>query len=380
MPLRIGLIGAGANTASQHIPGFRRNEGVEVVGVANRSRESSRRIADQFGISTVFDSPEALCASPEVDAVCIGTWPYKHREFTIMALESGKHVLCEARMAMDLAEAEDMLAASERHPGLVAQLVPAPFDFRLGPTVTRLIAEGALGDVLEVSVTVLNGSGIDPSVPLHWRQRADYSGKNVMMFGIFVEVSLGVEGLLRVSSLTDDYYHYDEKQFQLVGERQRRVFRLADRLRVRVERVDVEHGEIELSLEEAAQQQPKQQPKQQQPKQQQPKQQQPQQQQQPGNRQGRRSRRGGGRQKEAQAESVPAESVAASGEAEPAAAATAGGAEGEAGGAGEGEGEAPHVDRKPRRNYNRRRRSGRRGKGGKDGSKEAPKEPAGETP
>lgn len=188
MPLRIGLIGAGANTASQHIPGFRRNESVEVVGVANRSRESSQRIADQFGIANVVDSPEELCASPEIDAVCIGTWPYKHREFTIMALEAGKHVLCEARMAMDLSEAEEMLAASERHPGLVAQLVPAPFDFRLGPTITRLIAEGALGDVLEVSVNVLNGSGIDPAVPLHWRQRADYSGKNVMMFGIFIEV------------------------------------------------------------------------------------------------------------------------------------------------------------------------------------------------
>lgn len=188
MPLRIGLIGAGANTASQHIPGFRRNADVEVVGVANRSRESSLRIAEQFGIARVFDSPDELCASPEVDAVCIGTWPYKHREFTIMALEAGKHVLCEARMSTDLGSAEDMLAASERHPGLVAQLVPAPFDFRLGPTITRLINEGALGDVLEVAVTVLNGSAIDPSVPLHWRQRTDYSGKNVMMFGIFVEV------------------------------------------------------------------------------------------------------------------------------------------------------------------------------------------------
>ncbi len=188
MPLRIGLIGAGANTASQHIPGFRRNDGVEVVGVANRTLASSRRIADQFGIPLVFDSPEVLCASPDIDAVCIGTWPYRHREYTIMALEAGKHVLCEARMAMDLAEAEDMLAASERHPGLVSQLVPAPFDFRLGPTITRLIAEGALGDVLEVAVNVLNGSAIDASVPLHWRQRADYSGKNVMMFGIFVEV------------------------------------------------------------------------------------------------------------------------------------------------------------------------------------------------
>ena len=193
----------------------------------------------------------------------------------------------------------------------------------------------------------------------------------VTAFGIFVEVSLGVEGLLRVSSLTDDYYHYDEKQFQLLGERQRRVFRLADRLRVRVERVDVEHGEIELSLEEAAQQKKQPQPQSQQP--------QPQSQPQPGNGRGRRSRRSGAKQQQVQAESVAAEGVAAAGDAEPAAAgvAVAGGAEGEA--VGTGEGEAPQVDRKSRRNYNRRRRSGRRGKGGKDGSHEAAKEPAGET-
>ena len=91
-------------------------------------------------------------------------------------------------MAMDLSEAEDMLEASERNPGLVAQLVPAPFDFRLGPTIRRLIDEGALGDIREVTVNVLNASALDPSIPLHWRQRADYSGKNVMMFGIFIEV------------------------------------------------------------------------------------------------------------------------------------------------------------------------------------------------
>lgn len=188
MPLRIGLIGAGANTRSMHVPGFRKVDGVEVTGVANRSRASSERVAAELSIPRVFDSVEALCADPDIDAVCIGTWPYKHREYTIMALEAGKHVLCEARMARDLAEAEEMLAASERHPGLVAQLVPAPFDFRLGPTITRMIAEGALGTVREVTVNVLNGSGLDPATPLHWRQRSDYSGKNVMMFGIFVEV------------------------------------------------------------------------------------------------------------------------------------------------------------------------------------------------
>jgi len=188
MPLRIGLIGAGANTRSQHIPGLRRCSDVEITGVANRSRASGERVAAEFGIGRVFDSVEALCADAEIDAVCIGTWPYKHREYSIMALEAGKHVLCEARMAMDLGEAEEMLEASERNPGLIAQLAPAPFDFRLGPTITRLIDEGALGEIREVTVNVLNASALDPSVPLHWRQRADYSGKNVMTFGIFVEV------------------------------------------------------------------------------------------------------------------------------------------------------------------------------------------------
>lgn len=188
MTLRIGLIGAGANTASQHIPGFRKVPGAEVTAVVNRSRESSQRVADQFGLPRIFDTPEAMCADPDIDAICIGTWPYKHREYTIMALEGGKHVLCEARMAMDLAEAQDMLAASERYPRQVAQLVPAPFDFRLGPTITRLIDEGALGDIHEVAVRVLNPTALDRSAPLHWRMRADYSGKNVMMFGIFIEV------------------------------------------------------------------------------------------------------------------------------------------------------------------------------------------------
>ena len=188
MPLHIGLIGAGANTRTQHIPGLLKAPDVVLSGVANRSVESGQRIADEFGIPKVFDSVEALLADPAIDAVCIGTWPYKHREYTIKSLEAGKHVLCEARMAMDLAEAEDMLAASERHPGLVAQLVPAPFDFKLGPTITRLIDEGALGDIREVTVNVFNPSGLDPQVPMHWRQRADLSGKNVMMFGIFVEV------------------------------------------------------------------------------------------------------------------------------------------------------------------------------------------------
>jgi predicted dehydrogenase len=184
----MGFIGAGANTTSRHLPGFAETGVVDFVAVANRSRESGERVAAQFGIARVAGSPDEIIADRDIDAVCIGTWPYKHREYTVAALRAGKHVLCEARMAGTLDDAIAMHQAARDAPGLVAQLVPAPFDFRLGPTIARLIAEGALGEITEVVVSVMNGAALDRSAPLHWRNRADYSGRNVMTLGIFNEV------------------------------------------------------------------------------------------------------------------------------------------------------------------------------------------------
>lgn len=186
--MNIGLIGAGANTRQKHIPGFRAIPGVAITAVVNRSRASSERVATEFGIPHVFDSVAELLADPGIDAVCVGTWPYRHRDYAVAALEAGKHVLCEARMAADLAEAEEMQRVAETYPQLVAQLVPAPFDFRLGPTVQRLLREGALGEMLDVDVAVRNGSGLDREAPLHWRHQQRYSGQNIMSLGIYAEI------------------------------------------------------------------------------------------------------------------------------------------------------------------------------------------------
>ena len=186
--LRIGLIGAGANTRVHHIPGFQAIDGVELVAVCNRSPESGHRVADEFGIGRVETDPEALFSDPEIDAICIGTWPYRHREYVVRALEAGKHVLTEARMAMDVAEAREMLEVARRHPRLVAQVVPGPFDLASWRTVQRLVRDGSLGTIREVHVSVLNGGAIDPSAPLHWREQRRYSGANVMTFGIYAEI------------------------------------------------------------------------------------------------------------------------------------------------------------------------------------------------
>lgn len=186
--LRIGLIGAGGNMRARHMPGFQAIEGVEVVAVCNRTEDSGHRFADSFGIGRVETDPEALFSDPTIDAVCIGTWPYKHREYVIRALESGKHVLTEARMAMNAAEAREMLEVSRAHPNLVAQIVPGPPDLKSWRTVRRMVADGTFGEIREVHVSVLNGAAIDPSAPLHWRERSDLSGVNVMSYGIYTEV------------------------------------------------------------------------------------------------------------------------------------------------------------------------------------------------
>ena len=54
--IRVGLIGAGANTRLRHIGGLRQQDGVEIVAVANRSRESGERIASEFEIPKVYDN------------------------------------------------------------------------------------------------------------------------------------------------------------------------------------------------------------------------------------------------------------------------------------------------------------------------------------
>lgn len=189
-PLRIGLVGAGANTRERHIPGFRTQPGVELTVVANRSEASSRQVADAFGIPRIAPDWQAIVADDRVDAICIGTWPYLHEEITMAALAAGKHVLTEARMARNADEAARMLSAAGAQPNLVAQVVPSPMTLPVDATIRRLITDGTLGEVREIDVIHTMGAYADPAAPMTWRQEFELSGHNTMSLGIFYEAVL----------------------------------------------------------------------------------------------------------------------------------------------------------------------------------------------
>lgn len=180
-------MGAGGNTRLRHLPGFAQIEGVELAAVANRTVESARKAAGEFSITTVRESWREIVADPDIDAVCIGTWPDTHAEMTLAALAAGKHVLVEARMARTLAEAEAMASAADRHADLVAQIVPAPFTLDVDDTISRALAAGQIGELREVVVEHRSGMTADASLPLGWRMDGRISGVNTMALGICYE-------------------------------------------------------------------------------------------------------------------------------------------------------------------------------------------------
>ena len=184
--IRIGVVGAGRNTCLLHIPNLKKIEGVEVVSVANRSRVSSERVARQFDIPRVHDNWRDLINDPGIEAVVIGTWPYMHCPVTLAALAAGKHVLTEARMAMNAAEARQMLAASRARPELVTQVVPASHTFPVDAMVIHLLGEGYIGELQAIDLRVPTGF-LDRDAPMHWRMDRDYTGVNTMSMGIWYE-------------------------------------------------------------------------------------------------------------------------------------------------------------------------------------------------
>jgi predicted dehydrogenase len=188
--LRVGLIGAGANTRLRHIPGLRALPDVDIVAVCNRRQASTTAAAREHGIARTFERWQDLVADAAIDAVVIGTWPYLHCPITLAALESGKHVLTEARMCMNAAEAHRMLAAARRRPELVTQVVPSPYGLKGHDVMSELIAGGFLGELREVRVFSFSSALADPATPLSWRQDVALSGFNMLSLGIVHETLL----------------------------------------------------------------------------------------------------------------------------------------------------------------------------------------------
>lgn len=111
---RFGILGFGHHGVRRLMPGFAGASDAKAAGLWRRDPAKAQANARDYSIPHVFDSPEALCASPDIDVVFVVSPDSLHLEHVLLAAKHGKHVLCEKPLAMNAGEVEQMIAATDR--------------------------------------------------------------------------------------------------------------------------------------------------------------------------------------------------------------------------------------------------------------------------
>jgi len=128
------------------IPGAKASSKVDLVAVASRDQQRADDYAREWGIPRAYGSYEALLEDPEIEAVYISLPNTLHCEWSIKAMEAGKHVLCEKPMSRHPDEVEAAFDAADR----TGRLLTEAFMYRHNPQTKRLsqlVDEGAIGEL-----------------------------------------------------------------------------------------------------------------------------------------------------------------------------------------------------------------------------------------
>lgn len=188
-PLRIGIVGAGGIVRSRHLPGWQQIPGLQISAVANSSLSSAAAFCAQHAAAAKpLARWEDVVDNDEVDVVWIGAHPNLHADATCFALDCGKHVFTQARMAATLSDAQRMWEASMRYPDLVTAICPAPQGMKHGLALKRSLEDGDIGKPLHLVLHSFSPAYLDPTKPAHWRQLQEKSGIQILTLGIYIEV------------------------------------------------------------------------------------------------------------------------------------------------------------------------------------------------
>ena len=179
-PLRIGILGAAKIAPFGIIRPARHVADAEIVAVAARDEGRARKFAAKHGIPRPLASYEALLADPGIDAIYNPLPNGLHCEWTVRALEAGKHVLCEKPLASNAEEAEHMSAASAS----TGRKLMEAFHWRYHPLAERMkqiVDGGSLGVVRRIEVRMC----LPVPIPGDIRYRYDLAGGATMDMGCY---------------------------------------------------------------------------------------------------------------------------------------------------------------------------------------------------
>lgn len=177
--VRLGVIGTGDFAEVCHLPGLKSHPQAEIVALCGRTYDRTRLLADRFSVPFVYTDYTELCSRDDLDAVSIVTANAFHAEQAITALKHGKHVFCEKPLAVNVAEANEMVRAAEES-GRVHQVA---FTFRYGYAVQELrrrVWAGDIGKPFYVRIQYDSWDGLRPDWKVGWRQTSVLNGGGLL--------------------------------------------------------------------------------------------------------------------------------------------------------------------------------------------------------
>jgi predicted dehydrogenase len=177
--MRLGIVST-ADINRKVIPGARASDKVDLVAVASRDQRRAEEYAKTWEIERAYGSYEALLEDPDVDAVYISLPNTMHREWSVRAVEAGKHVICEKPFSKRASDVEEAFDAADR----AGQLLTEAFMYRHNPQTAKLVElvrDGAVGE-LRVVRAAFSYSLYDTD---NIRLRTDVEGGSLMDVGCY---------------------------------------------------------------------------------------------------------------------------------------------------------------------------------------------------
>jgi len=179
--LRWGVLSTSRFARNKVIPAARLCTHAEITAIASRDLNRAQEAASEAGISKAYGSYEELLADREIDALYNPMPNHLHVEWSIKALEAGKHVLVEKPIGLSHAEGQRLLEAARSHPHLK---VMEGFMYRHHPQWQRtrqLVEDGRIGE-LRTIWSAFTYHNVDPG---NIRNNADFGGGGMMDIGCY---------------------------------------------------------------------------------------------------------------------------------------------------------------------------------------------------
>jgi predicted dehydrogenase len=179
--VRWGILSTSNFAQAKVIPALLKCGHVEVIAIASRDQARAYEAAGRFGVPKAHGSYEELLADPDIEVIYNPAPNHLHVPWSINALEAGKHVLCEKPIGLNLAEAQQLLDASRRHPKLK---VMEAFMYRHHPQWGRakqLVEDGRIGELRTIH-SFFSYFNNDPD---NIRNKSEIGGGGLMDIGCY---------------------------------------------------------------------------------------------------------------------------------------------------------------------------------------------------